>query len=76
MTAATAPYAIEMGLVVHLTEPTTVVHMFNLNTNKTIDVEVPVKDGRFNNEGNCSIAGVAGPRTARRIRDGTLYIRK
>ena len=37
MTAATAPYAIEMGLVVHLTEPTTVVHMFNLNINKTID---------------------------------------
>lgn len=67
MTAATAPYAIEMGLVVHL---------FNLNTNKTIDMEVPVKDGRFNNEGNCSIAGVAVQRTARRIMDGTLYIRK
>lgn len=60
MTAATAPYAVEMGLVEDLTEPTTVVHMFNLNTNKTIDVEVPIKDGQFNNEGTCSIAGVDG----------------
>ncbi len=60
MTAATAPYAVEMGLVENLTEPTTVVHMFNLNTNKTIDVEVPIKDGQFNNEGTCSIAGVDG----------------
>lgn len=60
MTAATAPYAVEMGLVENLTEPTTVVHMFNLNTNKTIDVEVPIKDGQFDNEGNCSIAGVDG----------------
>ena len=60
MTAATAPFAVEMGLVEHLTEPTTIVHMFNLNTNKTIDVEVPVKDGQFNNEGTCSIAGVDG----------------
>lgn len=60
MTAATAPFAVEMGLVAHLTEPTTIVHMFNLNTNKAIDVEVPVKDGKFNNEGDCAIAGVDG----------------
>ena len=60
MTAATAPFAVEMGLVEHLTEPTTVVHLFNLNTNKAIDVEVPVKNGQFDNEGNCSIAGVDG----------------
>lgn len=60
MTAATAPFAVEMGLVEHLTEPETIVHMFNLNTNKYIDVSVPVKDGQFNNEGTCSIAGVDG----------------
>lgn len=60
MTAATAPFAVEMGLVEHLSEPTTIVHMFNLNTNKAIDVEVPVKDGTFNNEGTCSIAGIDG----------------
>ena len=60
MTAATAPFAVEMGLIEHLTEPTTIVHMFNLNTNKRIDVEVPVKDGQFDNEGTCSIAGVDG----------------
>ena len=60
MTAAAAPFAVEMGLVEHLTEPVTVVHMFNLNTEKYIDVEVPVKDGQFNNEGACAIAGVEG----------------
>lgn len=58
MTAATAPFAVEMGLIEHLTEPTTIVHLFNLNTNKAIDVEVPVKDGQFNNDGECSIAGI------------------
>lgn len=60
MTAAAAPFAVEMGLVEHLTEPTTTVHMFNLNTDKYIDVEVPVKNGQFNNEGTCAIAGVDG----------------
>lgn len=60
MTAATAPFAVEMGLVEHLTEPETIVHMYNLNTNKYIDVSVPVKDGQFDNEGICAIAGVDG----------------
>ena len=60
MTAATAPFAVEEGLVEHLTEPITTVHMFNLNTNKYIDVTVPVKDGQFDNEGTCAIAGVEG----------------
>jgi len=60
MTAATAPYAVEMGLVENLTEPVTTVHMFNLNTNKYIDVDVPVKDGRFYNVGDCAIAGIDG----------------
>ena len=60
MTAATAPFAVEMGLVENLTEPETIVHMFNLNTNKYIDVSVPVKDGQFDNDGTCSIAGVDG----------------
>ncbi len=60
MTAAAAPFAVEEGLVEHLTEPITTVHMFNLNTNKYIDVTVPVKDGQFDNEGTCAIAGVEG----------------
>ena len=60
MTAAAAPFAVEKGLVEQLTEPVTTVHMFNLNTNKYIDVTVPVKDGRFDNEGTCAIAGVEG----------------
>lgn len=60
MTAAAAPYAVEMGLVEKLTEPVTTVHMFNLNTDKYIDVTVPVKNGQFDNEGTCAIAGVDG----------------
>lgn len=60
MTAAAAPYAVEMGLVENLTEPVTTVHMLNLNTNKYIDVTVPVKNGQFDNEGDCAIAGVDG----------------
>ncbi len=60
MTAATAPFAVEMGLVDHLTEPVTTVHMFNLNTNKYIDVDVPVTDGQFDNDGDCAIAGIDG----------------
>ena len=60
MTAATAPFAVEMGLVDHLTEPVTTVHLFNLNTNKAIDVDVPMRDGQFDNEGDCAIAGVDG----------------
>ena len=60
MTAATAPFAVEEGLVEHLEEPVTTVHMFNLNTNKYIDVTVPVKNGQFDNEGDCAIAGVDG----------------
>ena len=60
MTAATAPFAVEEGLVEHLEEPVTTVHMFNLNTNKYIDVTVPVKNGRFDNDGTCAIAGVDG----------------
>lgn len=60
MTAAAAPFSVEEGLVEQLTEPVSTVHMFNLNTNKYIDVTVPVKDGRFDNEGDCAIAGVEG----------------
>lgn len=60
MTAAAAPFAVEEGLVEHLTEPVTIVHMYNLNTDKYIDVAVPVKDGQFHNEGTCAIAGVDG----------------
>lgn len=60
MTAAAAPFAVEEGLVDHLTEPVATVHMYNLNTDKYIDVTVPVKNGQFHNEGTCAIAGVDG----------------
>ena len=60
MTSATAPFAIEEGLVETLREPVTRVRMYNENTRKIIHVDVPVKDGRFDNDGDCRIAGVDG----------------
>lgn len=60
MTSGTAAYAVEMGLVKDLKEPVTTVRMLNLNTNKRINVEVPVKDRAFNNIGDCSISGIDG----------------
>lgn len=60
MTSATAPFAIEEGMIENLTEPVTTVRMYNENTRKLINVDVPVKDGKFNNEGECRIAGIDG----------------
>ena len=41
MTAAVGPYAVEEGLVT-IKEPITTVHMLNKNTDKYIDVTVPI----------------------------------
>lgn len=60
MTSAVGPFAIEEGLIDRVTEPTTLVRQYNLNTRKRIDVEVPVRDGRLNNQGDCRIAGING----------------
>ncbi|MBS1480424.1 MAG: PrpF protein [Christensenellaceae bacterium] len=70
MTAAAAAYAVEAGLVFNLTEPVTTVHLYNENTDRRIDVMLPVRGGRFYNEGTCSIAGVDG--TAGELRVGFL----
>lgn len=61
MTAAVGPYAVEEGMVT-ITEPITTVHMLNRNTNKYIDVTVPIdpETKTFAQEGNCEIAGVDG----------------
>ena len=59
MTAAVAPFAIEEGLV-KTTDPVTYVKMLNLNTNKVIEISVPVKNGQFVNDGDATIAGVDG----------------
>ncbi len=61
MTAAVGPYAVEEGMV-QITEPITTVHLLNRNTNKYIDVTVPIdpKTKTFALEGDCAIAGVDG----------------
>lgn len=61
MTAAVGPFAVEEGLV-DIVEPVTTVHLLNRNTDKYIDVTVPIdhETGTFAQEGDCSIAGVDG----------------
>lgn len=61
MTAAVGPYAVEEGMV-KITQPITTVHMKNMNTNKYIDVTVPIdpETGTFAQDGDCAIAGVDG----------------
>jgi 2-methylaconitate cis-trans-isomerase PrpF len=53
------PYAVDEGLV-PVTEPITKVRIFNTNTKKVIEAEVPVKDGKAVTEGDFSINGVPG----------------
>lgn len=61
MTAAVGPFAVEEGMV-EIVEPVTTVHMLNRNTDKYIDVTVPIdpETGTFAQEGDCVIAGVDG----------------
>lgn len=61
MTSAVGPFAVEEGLV-EAVLPITTVHMLNRNTDKYIDVTVPIdpKTGTFAQDGDCSIAGVDG----------------
>lgn len=61
MTAAVGPYAVEQGLV-EITEPITTVRLFNRNTNKYINVTVPIdpETKSFAQDGDCHIAGVDG----------------
>ena len=61
MTAAVGPFAVEEGLV-EIEQPITTVHMLNRNTDKYIDVTVPIdpETGTFAQDGACSIAGVDG----------------
>lgn len=60
MSATVGQFAIEMGLIDEITEPTTKVHIFNTNTQKTIVAHVPVKDGKVQYEGSYAISGVPG----------------
>lgn len=59
MAAAVGPFAVDEGLV-KAQEPVTRVRISQKNTGKRIVAEVPVKDGRFDEEGHYAIAGVPG----------------
>jgi 2-methylaconitate isomerase len=59
MTAAVGPYAIEEGMV-DIAAPIATVRMINRNTDKYINVTVPIDNGTFAQRGDCAIAGVDG----------------
>lgn len=61
MTAAVPAYAVEEGMV-DITEPITVVRMLNKNTDKYINVSVPIdpETHTFAQDGDCHIAGIDG----------------
>lgn len=53
------PFAVDEGLIA-VTEPITVVRIFNTNTKKMIEAEVPVRDGKAVVEGDFVVPGVPG----------------
>jgi 2-methylaconitate cis-trans-isomerase PrpF len=59
ISSAVGPFAVDEGLV-PATEPITRVRIHQKNTDKLIVAEVPVKNGRFDENGNYSISGVPG----------------
>jgi len=59
ISSAVGPFAVDEGLVPAV-EPVTRVRIYQKNTDKLIIAEVPVKNGRFNEEGDYEIAGVPG----------------
>jgi 2-methylaconitate cis-trans-isomerase PrpF len=67
MTSAVGPFAIEEGLVEPV-EPFTTVRLLNRNTNKKIDVTVPVENGTFAQDGDCRIAGIDGTAAELKVR--------
>jgi 2-methylaconitate cis-trans-isomerase PrpF len=59
ISTAVGPFAVDEGLVA-ITEPITRVRIFNTNTGKIIEAEVPVSRGRAVAEGNYVQEGVPG----------------
>ena len=61
MTAAVPAFAVEEGMV-EIQEPVTTVRMLNKNTDKYINVDVPIDPDThtFAQDGDCAIAGVDG----------------
>lgn len=80
MTAAVPAFAVEEGMLA-ITEPVTTVRMLNKNTDKYINVDVPIdpETHTFADNGDCEIAGVDGTAAElkvdflnRRLQDRTL----
>ena len=59
ISSAVGPFAVDEGLVPAI-EPITRIRIHQKNTDTLIVAEVPVKNGRFDEDGNYSIAGVPG----------------
>lgn len=61
MTAAVPAYAVEEGMV-DIVKPVTTVRLWNANTDKYINVDVPIDPNThtFAQDGDCAIAGVDG----------------
>ncbi|EAX48315.1 protein of unknown function DUF453 [Thermosinus carboxydivorans Nor1] len=59
ISSGVGPFAI-MKRLVPCVEPITKVRIYNTNTNKVIEAEVPVKDGEVVTEGDYAIDGVPG----------------
>jgi 2-methylaconitate cis-trans-isomerase PrpF len=59
ISSAVGPFAVDEGLVPAVS-PVTTVRIHQKNTDKLIIAEVPVKDGRYNEEGDYAISGVPG----------------
>lgn len=68
MTAAVPAYVVEEGMV-EVREPVTRVRMLNRNTEKYINVDVPIdpRTHSFAQEGDCEIAGVDGTAAELRV---------
>jgi len=60
ISSAVGPFAVDEGLVT-VEEPVTTVRIFQKNTQKLIVAEVPVRDGRYNEDGDYAISGVPNP---------------
>jgi len=60
MMSGVAPFAIERGMV-NITDKETIVKVFNINTNSTIEMTVKIKEGKVNYcDGDFAIDGVPG----------------
>jgi len=59
ISSAVGPFAVEQGLV-PVSEPVTTVRIHQKNTDKLIIAEVPVKNGKYNDDGDYEISGIDG----------------